>query len=125
VLYIYYMKRFIDTFREEYSLDTRITECIKIRKKYPGRIPIIVSTANKEIVIDKHKYLVPEDCSFSDFSAVLRKRIKCNLSEGLFYYVGELQTLPRMSDTIRSIYTKHKSADGYLIVCVEKESTFG
>ncbi len=116
---------FITKFREEYTLDTRITECIRIKKKYPNRIPIIVSTTNKEITIDKHKYLVPEDCTFTEFSAVLRKRIKCNQGEGLFYYIGDSQTLPRMSDTIRTIYSKYKSADGYLVITIEKESTFG
>lgn len=117
------MTTFLETFRTEHTIEQRINECSKIRKKYPTRIPVIINL--KDIEIDKHKYLVPEECTLLDFTMILKRRIKCNPSEGLYYYIGEDGIIPRLTDLISYLYLKYKSPDGYLIINVSKENTFG
>jgi len=112
---------FHEIFRKEHSFEKRSDECNKILTKYPDRIPIIVSP-NKDIEIDRHKYLVPGDISFQQFSHIIRKRINLKSTEALFYYIGEEKVMPRFTDTMNQLYSKYKSKDGYLVLVICKEN---
>ena len=54
------------------SLEERKYESIRIKRKYPDRIPIIVKKDKNCTLedIDKEKYLVPKDMSLSQFMFV-------------------------------------------------------
>jgi GABA(A) receptor-associated protein len=115
---------FHEKFRIDYPFEKRWNECNKILERYPDRIPILVSTS-ENLNIDRHKYLVPNDITFQQFSYIVKKRINCKSDEALFYYMGENNIMPRFTDTMKELYYKYKSTDGYLILIICKESTFG
>ncbi len=115
---------FHETFRKEHPFEKRWNECNKILNKYPDRIPLLVST-NIDIEIDRHKYLVPGDISLQQFSHIVRKRINLNSTEALFYYIGDEKVMPRFTDTMKELYNKYKSKDGYLVLVIYKENTYG
>ena len=117
-------KMFHETFRNDFSFEKRWNECNKILSKYPDRVPILVSP-NIDIKIDRHKYLVPGDISLQQFSHILRKRIDLQSTEAIFYYMGEEKVMPRFTDSMKELYNKYKGADGYLILLIYKENTFG
>lgn len=96
----------------------------KILAKYPDRIPVIIKKGNKEAPdIDRHKYLVPKDITFSTFTCIIRQRIKLSQDQAIFIMVNN--TLVNQSEIMSSIYKKYKSNNGSLELTYSTESTFG
>lgn len=95
----------------------------EIKKKYPGRVPIHVTSTSPELPLDKVKYLVPATLTFGQFMFVLRKRIPTlGPEEALFLFVNG--TLPAGSQLI-SMYAK-SLGDAEMLRCeLCKENTFG
>ncbi len=117
---------FHEQFRKNNSVDKRLNETNYIHLKYPNHIPIIVSTSN-DIFMDKHKFVVPSNLSITEFMYIIRKRIYPSLREGeaLFCFIGEENTIPKYSSTIKEYYEQFKYKDNYLLFTVHKENTFG
>jgi GABA(A) receptor-associated protein len=96
----------------------------KILSKYPDRIPVIIKKGNKEAPdIDRHKYLVPKDITFSTFTCIIRKRLKLRSDQAIFIMANN--TLINQSEIMSSIYNKYKCKDGSLELTYSTESTFG
>lgn len=112
-------------FREEFTLDARCKESIKIMKKYPSRIPIIVEKDNKCNFkdIDKRKYLVPKDLNMNQFIFIVRKRIKLDSSQAIFLMVNGI--LCPSNTTMGDIYDNNHDKDGFLYIIYASENTFG
>jgi GABA(A) receptor-associated protein len=112
-------------FKEEFSLEERCEESIKIMKKYPSRIPIIVEKCDKCNFkdIDKRKYLVPKDLNMNQFTFVIRKRIKLDSSQAIFLMINNI--LCPSNTTIGDIYESHHNEDGFLYITYASENTFG
>ena len=101
-------------------------ESLRLRKKYPHRIPVIAKLAPKSKLpfLDKNKYLVPDDLTIGQFMYVIRKRIKLNPEDAMFFFL-EKNVLPPTSAMFVDIYAKHKNTDGFLYLTILEESTFG
>jgi GABA(A) receptor-associated protein len=114
-------------FRSEHSLEKRLNEVNKMLLRYPDRVPVLISTVNDEVKIEKHKYLVPKDITLSQFIHILRKSNPNKLSknEALFYLIGDKGIIPKQSSLISELYHYHKSEDNYLLIVIQKENTFG
>lgn len=112
-------------FKDEFTLDDRCNEAVKIMEKYPSRIPIIVEKNDKCTFqdIDKRKYLVPKDLSMHQFTFIIRKRIKLNPSQAIFLMINN--TLCPSNTTIGEVYDEHHDEDGFLYVTYSSENTFG
>ena len=80
-----------------FSPEKRQAEALRIREKYPDRIPVIVEKAGRSDIpdIDKKKYLVPGDLTAGQFVYVIRKRIKLSPEKAIFIFVKA--GLPRAS----------------------------
>ena len=65
---------------------------MRIREKYPDRIPVIVEKAGRSDIpnIDKKKYLVPGDLTAGQFVYVIRKRIKLSPEKAIFIFVNNI-----------------------------------
>ncbi len=112
-------------FQSKHSFEKRKEESEKICEKYKDRIPIIVLKHKScELpTIDKHKYLVPQDMSFSQFIFVIRKRIKLDSAKSLFTSING--QLVNGSSMVSEIYHQSKDPDGFLYVVYTSENTFG
>jgi GABA(A) receptor-associated protein len=112
-------------FKTDNEFSTRKLESDKITQKYPNRIPIIIEKAEKCILndIDKHKYLVPKDLNMNQFIYIIRKRIKLDNSQSIFFIVGN-NVCPSNSP-LSHIYEEHKDKDGFLYIIYTSENTFG
>ncbi|KAF3443671.1 hypothetical protein FNV43_RR13361 [Rhamnella rubrinervis] len=113
------------SFKMEHPLERRQAEAVRIREKYPDRIPVIVERAEKSDVpeIDKKKYLVPADLTVGQFVYVVRKRIKLSPEKAIFIFVKNI--LPPTAAMMSAIYEENKDEDGFLYMTYSGENTFG
>ena len=114
-------------YQKKLSLDQRIKECRKIRKKYPDRIPVIieksVTNSGKIPDLDKYKFLVPADITIGQFMYVLRQRIKIPSKVGMFLFINN--KMLSTSTLMGGIYEEEKNIDDFLYVTFSGENTFG
>jgi GABA(A) receptor-associated protein len=114
-------------YRTTHSFENRKAEALKIRSKYPNRIPIIVEPSqgggSKLPEIDKQKYLVPSDLTMGQFQYVVRKRIKLNAETALFMFIND--KIVSSSQLLSNIYEDNKDDDAFLYVIYSGENTFG
>ena len=108
-------------------LEDRVKERSILANKYPTRSCVIVdraSGASNVPLIDKHKFLVPNDLKFGQFITVVRKRLQLDAATALFFFVQDTM-IPGTSTTMATLVHNHKSADGFLYVTYNGESVFG
>jgi len=111
-------------YKDMHPFTDRIKESTRIREKYPNRIPIIVQVSSKcKLVLDKNKYLVPNDLTIGQFIYVLRKRLVLSPIESMFLSVKN--TIPVSSSALGDIYEEFKDMDGFLYIEVSQENVFG
>ena len=112
-------------FKRVHSIDNRKRESMRILKKYPYRVPVIVEKASKSDVpdIDKHKFLVPDDLTVAQFCYVIRKRIKLTPEKALFLFVNN--QLPASATLMSQIYKENKDSDNFLYFFYSGETCFG
>ena len=114
----------IKKFKDSYDFEHRKEESDRIRAKYPERIPVIVEPYDHNVpMIDRKKFLVPDDLSFANFMYVIRKRIQLDTNVSLYLFVKD--KLMNSGSFLSSIYDKHKDEDGFLYVVYSTEATFG
>ena len=96
----------------------RLIENIKIRERYPDRIPIICEKHPNSLLpnIGKNKFLVPSDTSFSQFSLLMKKKLSLDGQSSLYLLVsGKHSILGKFE--LNDIYTKYKDKeDGFLYI---------
>ena len=61
--------------------------------------------------------------NLSQFIYTIRKRIKLEASEALFFFIDN--TVPKNSAPIGELYNLHKDKDGFLYITYNSENTFG
>ena len=112
-------------YQKEHTFEKRKEESTKVIEKYTDRVPIIVLKHETCDLpdIDKQKYLVPRDMSFSQFIFVIRKRVHLKASESLFITIN--QRLMSGSTPIDTLYDELKDPDGFIYIVYTSENTFG
>ena len=113
-------------FQEEYRFEYREKEFLKIKKKYPFRIPVIVEKNIKcddLINIKKKKYLVPNELNISSLIYLIRKNIKLDSSKALFLMTNN--KILNNNKSLYDAYEENKSEDGFLYIYYTSENTFG
>lgn len=113
-------------FKTRFSFEHRNSEAIKIRTKFPGRIPVIVERsprAHNIPLLDKEKFLVPGDLTIGQFIFVIRKRISIPSETALFLFVNG--TLPTTGMLLKELYESYKDIDGFMYCNYTGENTFG
>jgi hypothetical protein len=92
-------------------------------KKYSNRIPVICNVSIKLPELDKHKYLIPYNMNSSDFFFILRKRLKLNENEAMYFFVKDKTLIPNL--LMNQVYNKYHDEDGFLYIFACSENTFG
>ena len=113
------------SFKDIHDFDSRKSESMRIKNKYPNRIPVIVEKAKDSDIgdIDKNKFLVPNDLTVGQFMYVIRKRIKLTSEKSIFIFSNN--TLPPTGSILAQIYENNKDDDGFLYLVYAGENTFG
>lgn len=118
--------RSIETYkRTQGTFEHRKDKGERIRCQYPTRVPVIcVKVQNSTIPdLDKQKFLVPEDLSISQFTLVLRRRVRLPPETAMYILVNN--SFPAPTTLMSAIYDNGKDDDGFLYVMYSGENTFG
>lgn len=108
-------------------------ELEQIRKKYPERIPVVVTrsaTCDKSTPdVKKHKFLVPNHFVFGDLIHTVRKWLTMPPERALFLFVNppekKNEFVPSPSSLLAEIHQNYHHRNGVLYVVYTLESTFG
>lgn len=116
----------MNKFKNNHSLEKRIDESKRIRKKYDNRVPLIVLKDKSSNLpdVEPYKFLAPDDLTLGQFMHVLRKKIKIDDIQSLFFFVNE-NVLVNTSETMMNIYKDNKDEDGFLYLTYCSENVFG
>ena len=109
-------------FQKDNAFSIRLAESIRIRNKYPDRIPVVIQP-DFRISISKKKYLVSYDMTMGQFIYFIRSRIKLESHQSIVLLIND--TVPSSSEIINIIYNRHKQKDGFLYINICLENIFG
>ena len=120
-----FMKQFMN-----YSLEERRNNAERVLRKYKDKIPILVYRGTKDTPdIKNHKYLAPRDMKFHEFTTVIRKNVKLDSTQALFYFIKNEskneECIPVQSSTLGDCYYKYCDNDSFLKIYYTVETTFG
>ena len=120
----------VDTYQDLVAYEKRCIESNRLCEKYPGYVPVIVNSNNRDIKIAKHKYLVPRETYCSRLMVSMRTQMSVESYQAMFLFVDD--TLLDNMRTIGEIYDKYllknkitSSGDKYFYVNLSMENTFG
>jgi len=128
---------------ENLSLNEKKEFVLKLKNKYPDRVPVIIEKS-EHITLKNYKYLLPKDIPISVFLSIIRTKMNITKNQAIFTFVNSAKQsynsakqsynsakqsynyiLVPMNETIETIYTIHKSEDNFLYVKFGIENTFG
>ncbi|XP_037803767.1 microtubule-associated proteins 1A/1B light chain 3C-like isoform X1 [Penaeus monodon] len=115
------------TFKQLKPFLTRKEEVANIRAKFPTKIPVIVERYAKEStlpVLDKTKFLVPQELTMSQFVTIIRNRMQLH-STMSFYLLVNNKSLVSLSRTLSEVYRECHDDDGFLYVTYASQEVFG
>ncbi|KAM7050384.1 microtubule-associated protein 1 light chain 3 gamma [Molossus nigricans] len=119
--------RSLKPFKQRKSLATRQEEVAGIRAKFPNKIPVVVERYSKEKflpLLDKTKFLVPQELTMTQFLSIIRSRMVLGATEA-FYLLVNNKSAVSMSVTMAEIYRDYRDEDGFLYMTYASQEMFG
>lgn len=113
-------------YKDSYTLEQRLSESMRIKLKYPDRLPVICEKHkdnNKLLKIDRSKFLVPKDLTLGQFMFIIRKRLKLSQETALYFVIDG--NIISTSSLIIILYEAHAEKDGFLYIKYTSENVFG
>ena len=103
-----------------------MSDCQTIRCKYYGHVPAII-LPDKEIEMCKRRFLLPETENFGYCLASIRKHIKVQPSEAIFFLIdNKIMDMRQNIGEFYSTYKQNKKPENaFLYINIIKENTFG
>src|SRR5437868_1815227 len=89
------------------SFEKRKMESMRLKEKFPDKIPIILERSDTSHlpVIDKQKFLMQRNITIGQFLYIIRQKINLNASEAIFLLINN-SNIPPTSASIGEIYDK-------------------
>lgn len=75
-------------------------------------------------LLDKTKFLVPQELSMSQFVTIIRNRLRISSTQA-FYLIVNNKSMASMSKSLAEIYRENKDEDGFLYITYASQEMFG
>jgi hypothetical protein len=113
-------------YKNENSLEKRKENFRNIKENHPNEIPIICEKSKDSKInkIIKTRYLLKEEFKFAYFMKLIKAKLELKEDEALFFFIDGKYSLTGQ-ETIKEVYNRYKSDDGFLYVLYGEEKFFG
>ncbi|CAG5105123.1 Oidioi.mRNA.OKI2018_I69.chr1.g1854.t1.cds [Oikopleura dioica] len=115
-------------FKERKTHAVRLQESRSIKKRYPLKVPVIVERLKGEKqlpLLEKVKFLVPEDMCISQFMFVVRSRMLTLSPQQSLHFIINSSEIPSMQLTMGEIYGRYADEDGFRYLRYAATAMFG
>lgn len=75
-------------------------------------------------MLDKKKFLVPQELTMSQFVSIIRSRMRIPPSKALFFLVNN-RSMVALSKSLAEIYAENRNEDGFLYIYYASQEVFG
>ena len=115
------------TFKERKDLSVRQAEYAALKAKYPNKVMVVVEKYPKERylpIIDKTKFLVPEDLTANRLMMIIRSRMDLTNTQAVYLMTAN-KTMINMTKTLHEIHEQFKDEDGFVYITYASQNVFG